>query len=461
MQPDKPHILWERGDHPSVELLEQYHEGTLPPALHHQLERHLLDCDLCSDVLEGLAVSEAAQTESHVQEINRRIAAKSRRQKRKPVPLYLTDWRVAAAVAMVLLSTIVVFYYNYQQVREKQGIAQQERAIQEAMDLSEKPSPAIPETIADAAPDTVRPNQIAAVTKPVPLHRPRTRKAPVSADEGFVFPDYPAAPNNELEEQVNHTNTESIVTTIPEKPPVTEQAGKLAEVTVPAAPQRNTFQPESTSVAKALHSRVAGVQVQRSKQLGPNQVQGKVVDQDGTPLPGVSVVVKGTTHGVATDTQGNFVLTLPDEKATLAFRFIGYQTREKGVDVNSGPIVMDMEVDNRSLSEVVVTRQYTPNPAPVVAAKPAAGHKAYRQYLADNLRYTPEMPKGRVVIRATVSTSGAVENLEVVRGLCGPCDDEAMRLVAQGPKWQPATQDGHKVEQQVRIVVRFRPEKAN
>ena len=49
MQPDKRHILWEQGDHPSVELLEQYHGGTLPNALHHQLERHLLDCDLCSD----------------------------------------------------------------------------------------------------------------------------------------------------------------------------------------------------------------------------------------------------------------------------------------------------------------------------------------------------------------------------------------------------------------------------
>lgn len=452
MQPDKRHILWDQGDHPSVELLEQYHEGTLPEALHHQLERHLLDCDLCSDVLEGLAVSDAAQTESHVRDINRRIAAKSRRQKRKPVPLYLTDWKVAAALAMMLLSTIVVFYYNYQQVREQQGIAaQQEKVIQEAMDLGDKAEePAAPETVADARPDTVRPSQIAAVTQPRTLRSPRARKSPAVREEVLLAEG--------LEDVEVEIDVADLTESIPEKP-VTAQSAQLAEVTVPPPPQRNTMMPESTSVAKALQGRVAGVQVQRDKQTGSNQVQGKVIDQDGTPLPGVSVVVKGTTQGVATDAQGNFVLTLPDDKATLVFRYIGYQTREKGVYAGTSPITMDLALDTKSLSEVVVTRQNNSNSAPVVAARPVAGHKAYRQYLAENLRYTSDMPKGRVVVRATVTTSGSLENLEVVRSLCEPCDDEAMRLLAQGPKWEPATQDGHKIEQRVRIVIRFRPEK--
>ncbi|PVY37931.1 carboxypeptidase-like regulatory domain-containing protein [Pontibacter virosus] len=454
MQPDNRHILWEQGDHPSVELLEQYHGGTLPDSLHHQLERHLLDCDQCSDVLEGLAVSDAAQTESDVRDINRRIAAKSRRQEHKSVPLYLTDWRVAAAVAMVLLSTVVVFYYNYQQVREQQSIAvQQEKAIQEAMDLSEKSEvAAIPETTAEAKPDTVRPGTIAAVTKPLPLRTPRSRTNPSVSQETVILAD-------DVEEVEVEIDVAELTESIPDRV-IAAQPQKLAEVTVPPSPPRNTMLPESTSVAKALQGRVAGVQVQRRKELGPNQIQGKVIDQDGTPLPGVSVVVKGTTQGAATDAQGNFVLTLPDDKATLVFRYIGYETREKGVYAGTDPITMDLALDTKSLSEVVVTRQYNSNPAPIISAKPAAGHKAYRQYLAENLRYTSDMPKGRVVIRAIVTTSGSLENLEIVRGLCEACDDEAMRLVAQGPRWQPATQDGQNIRQDVRIVVRFRPEKA-
>ncbi len=454
MQPDKRHIhLWERGDHPSLELLEQYHGGTLPEALHHQLERHLLDCDLCSEVLDGLTLSDAAKTESDVRDINRRIAAKSRQQ-RKVVPMYLSDWKVAAAVVLVLLSSVAVFYYNYQQVRERQGIAaQHEKAIQEAMGHREVPAPAAPETVAEAKPDTVRPTQIAAVTKSQPLRSPRARISPPVLEEADLL----ASDMEEVEVEIDMAE---LAESIPEKP-VISQPAKLAEVTFSPPPQHNTLLPESTSVAKALQGRVAGVQVQQNKELGPNQVQGQVVDQDGTPLPGVSVIVKGTSRGVATDAQGNFVLTLPDDKATLVFRYIGYSTREKNIAANSGPITMDMQVDNRALSEVVVTRQHNPTPAPIVAAKPAVDHKAYRQYLTDNLRYSPDMPKGRVVIRATVTTSGSLENLEVVRGLCEPCDDEALRLVAQGPKWQPATQDGHKIAQQVRIVVRFRPEKTN
>ncbi|GGG26421.1 carboxypeptidase-like regulatory domain-containing protein [Pontibacter amylolyticus] len=449
MQPDSRHILWERGDHPSVELLEQYHGGTLPEALHHQLERHLLDCDLCSDALEGLEVSDATTTDRDLRDINSLIATKSRQRKN----LYLTDWKVAAAVVLVLLSSVAVFYYNYQEVREQQGIAaQQDQAIQEAMDLGEKPASAVPETVAEAKPDTVRPGQMAAVTKPRPLRTPRVLKSPAVVEEAVVLAD-------DVEEVEVEIDAADLTEAIPEKN-VTAQTDKLAEVAVPTAPQHLSLKPESTSVAKALHGRVAGVQVQRNKALGHNQVQGQVVDQDGIPLPGVSVVVKGTSQGVATDTQGNFVLTLPDDKATLVFRYIGYQTREEGVYAGTAPITMDLALDTKSLSEVVVKRQHNSTPVPAVAAKPSAGHKAYRQYLADSLRYTSDMLKGRVVIRATVMTDGSLENLEVVRGLCEPCDDEAMRLVAQGPKWQAATQNGNQIQQEVRIVVRFKPEKS-
>ncbi|PKV62435.1 energy transducer TonB [Pontibacter ramchanderi] len=448
MQSDSRHILWDGGDHPSEELLEQYHGGTLPEALHHQLERHLLDCDLCSDALEGLEVSDAATTDRDLRDINRHIAAKSQQRRN----LYLTDWKVVAAVMLVLLSSVAVFYYNYEQVREQQGIAaQQDQAIQEAMDLGEKPA-ALPETVAEAKPDTVRPGQVAAISKSRKIPTPRARKSPALGEQAIVFAD-------DIEEVEVEMEVADLTEAIPEKA-VTAQTNKLAEVVVATPPQRLSLQPESTSVAKALQGRVAGVHVQRDKALGHNQVQGQVVDQDGTPLPGVSVVVKGTSQGAATDAQGNFELTLPDEKATLVFRYIGYQTKEKGVNAGADPITLDLALDTKSLSEVVVTRQYNTTSAPIVAAKPAPNLKTYRQYLADNLRYTPGMTKGRVVIRATVMTDGSLENLEVIRSLCEPCDDEAMRLVAQGPKWQPAMQNGHKVEQQVRIVVRFRPEKS-
>lgn len=86
-----------------------------------------------------------------------------------------------------------------------------------------------------------------------------------------------------------------------------------------------------------------------------NEIQGKVVDEKGNPLPGVSVVVKGTSLGVSTDVDGKFKLeTSSEDKVVLVFSFIGMKTQEiaykgqKFIDVKLIP-------DTQEVDEVVVT----------------------------------------------------------------------------------------------------------
>jgi hypothetical protein len=57
-------------------------------------------------------------------------------------------------------------------------------------------------------------------------------------------------------------------------------------------------------------------------------VTGTVLDEFGVGLPGVSVLVKGTTTGTATDIDGKFSLSVPNDQATLVFSFIGYASLE-------------------------------------------------------------------------------------------------------------------------------------
>src|SRR5690349_20965327 len=57
-------------------------------------------------------------------------------------------------------------------------------------------------------------------------------------------------------------------------------------------------------------------------------IRGKVTDDKGEPLPGVTVVVKGTSNGTATGADGTFTLNLPEAAGTLVFSYIGYATRE-------------------------------------------------------------------------------------------------------------------------------------
>ncbi len=83
-------------------------------------------------------------------------------------------------------------------------------------------------------------------------------------------------------------------------------------------------------------------------------VTGRVTAQeDGSALPGVSVVVKGTTTGTATDGSGNYSLTVPGNETTLVYSFIGYVSQEAIVGTRASVDVV-MAPDVTALSEVVV-----------------------------------------------------------------------------------------------------------
>ena len=84
------------------------------------------------------------------------------------------------------------------------------------------------------------------------------------------------------------------------------------------------------------------------------KIEGKVTDKDKLPLPGVTVLVKGTKLGVVTDTAGKFQLTLPLEKeVTLQFSFIGMRTKEVKV-TDDKPLSIVLEEEATEVEEVVV-----------------------------------------------------------------------------------------------------------
>ena len=84
-----------------------------------------------------------------------------------------------------------------------------------------------------------------------------------------------------------------------------------------------------------------------------NMVTGKVTDAEGSALPGVSVVVKGTTRGTTTDTEGNFRIAAA-RNAQLEFSFVGFVAKEVTVGTQSA-IDVTLAPDVANLEEVIVT----------------------------------------------------------------------------------------------------------
>lgn len=83
-----------------------------------------------------------------------------------------------------------------------------------------------------------------------------------------------------------------------------------------------------------------------------NSIIGRVTDEPGEPLPGVTVVIKGTTNGAVTNIDGNYSISSVPENATLQFSFVGMQTQEIIVG-NQTVINIEMAVDAIGLEEVV------------------------------------------------------------------------------------------------------------
>jgi hypothetical protein len=84
-------------------------------------------------------------------------------------------------------------------------------------------------------------------------------------------------------------------------------------------------------------------------------VSGKVTSvDDGSSLPGVNIILKGTSTGVVTDAQGNYSIAVGSSGGTLVFSFIGYKTTEVDIGARS-EVNVQLVTDVTQLTEVVVT----------------------------------------------------------------------------------------------------------
>jgi TonB-linked SusC/RagA family outer membrane protein len=100
-----------------------------------------------------------------------------------------------------------------------------------------------------------------------------------------------------------------------------------------------------------------GVPVMRSSSSAPKKnISGKVLDEAGIGLPGVSIVLRGTQVGTTTNGTGDFQLDIPDESiptAVLVFSFVGYKSQEIVLSTRND-LIINMVLEDKSLQEIVV-----------------------------------------------------------------------------------------------------------
>ncbi len=116
-------------------------------------------------------------------------------------------------------------------------------------------------------------------------------------------------------------------------------------------------------------------------------------------------------------------------------------------------------VESAELTEVVTLDIDKEEASNYLAPVPEKGRKVYNRYLKRSLKYpaaaTENNIEGEVVLVLTINTFGSITNIDVVQSLGFGCDEEAMRLVRDGPKWIAASLDNAAIADKVMVSVPF------
>lgn len=431
--------------------IERYRLGKMTAAEMHALEKKALTDPFLADALEGAESISTTDFSSDVSAINNRLRLAQPNETAPKIADKTTGllWPLRIAASLLIIAGLYWVAMEFLPSRDNKNLA---------LKKSESSTPATTKPTADtiiqnqSIPDSDREkkNSIALNSSSKKLEAPKQVDDLKQEAAGTSA----SRVEEEKKELADVADAKSQVEEI--KLTDADLAEKVAEAEPPAAPSLAKKEVVSPSIFRS----------NKSASVNPF-IKGKVTSsEDGNPLPGVNVSIKGTTVGTITDVDGNFQLPTINENQKIVFSFIGLQTKE--VIATTEPLKVSLDPDVAQLSEVVVTgasnRDDTDREPIVKLAVPVGGLKAYDAYLENSLRYPPmaleKKVKGKVTVKFTVRIDGSLDEFRVIKSLGSGCDEEVIRLVKEGPEWSPTTEDNEPVESEVLVKVKFDPAKA-
>jgi protein TonB len=136
---------------------------------------------------------------------------------------------------------------------------------------------------------------------------------------------------------------------------------------------------------------------------------------------------------------------------------------EEKIDVNFDVDVKETTVIKEvAIKEVVIEEEKADQIFDVVETQPnpPGGMSGWNKYLSDNLKYPTQARRmgveGTVIVVFVINTDGSIQDVEVLRGIGGGCDEEAVKIVKAAPKWDPGKQRGKPVRTRMRLPIRFK-----
>ena len=180
-------------------------------------------------------------------------------------------------------------------------------------------------------------------------------------------------------------------------------------------------------------------------------VSGRVVGPDGNGLPGVTVLVRGSSTGTTTSAEGQFALSAP-EGSTLLFSFVGFTTQTVTVTAGMPALSISLREDAQKLSEVVVVGYGTQDRGSISSAiSSVSGRDIATQPVADPTQALQGRAAGVTVTQNSGAPGGAGGTQVRVRGITSAGNNSPLYVV-DGFPLPSSDAGGNSVENQLNAI---------
>jgi TonB family protein len=405
--------------------IEKYHKGLLSSQAMHELEKAALEDPFFADALEGygsMSTNASADLAELHQKLEQRISG-SRVVAISPTRNLFKWWSVAAAV--VILGGIGFLTFKLSTSEKQNSIAELNKRKPD-----QAPAPVSTDsnklTTIDSTSITKDGTAIDTVATVRSAKKPHVKSTAKRTDTSIYADSSRTSVGSEVAKESEHKIDS-----------VSDKAG--LETNVIAAPM-------AQKKAEARTAQPVGVlnDEQTRVQSQMNNFTGRVVDASNNAIPFANIIATRNNLETYADARGYFSLTAHDSVLNVSVRSVGFEngvTKLKDNAYNQVVLQDDKTAPDKVLavrnSEVNKSRASTMQ---LEQPEPVDGWTNYSMYMANNINLPEDSKIGhdnaQVQVSFDVNEQGEPVNVKVDKSLCKKCDEEAMRLVKQGPKWR-------------------------
>jgi len=439
--------------HKTLNAFLRYLKGELSPKERHDLERNLEADAFEKEAMEGFESIAPGELEEDMLSLHAQMRRRLQRRRRAAI------YGIAATVASILVvGTIFINIYDFNPDADKEAL-QTEESIPREEGPAEKSQPALEHAAAEPEAD-----------KGPEVDEGPEAEEPLIEELDILLVEEESAEAEAAGVAAPQMARDQVPELAEEMPPEAEDDEVLAVEAAPASRQKR-----AAGKAQPVPSRMDQVQ---AAELMAGRVSGIVISaEDLNPLPGASLSVKGDDSGYIADMQGRFTIPAGEgSQTTVVASYVGMVTEEYQLDPDQENRVV-MQPDPSTLDEVMVMAYGAQDEKYLVSAvqkvqvnqrdfeseytgaEPVGGIPAFKMYMEKNIRFPAGdtlNKRGVVVLTFVVNPDGSLSGIQTLRSPGEAFSEEAIRLLEEGPPWNPARDESGTTDDVVRMRIVFK-----